>query len=292
MTRAMVLCAGFGTRLRPLTDRLPKPLVPIGDRPLLAHILARLSTAGVSGVVINVHQMRHEFISRIEELPLEPQVVLEERILGTAGGIANARSALGAAPIVVHTGDILCTPPVAALLAHATEGLRMAVAPRPAHTGTLGLDAQGRVVRLRGRSFGPELRGADYIGVCVLGERCLATLPEQGCLIQDWAIPELEAGRAITTVETRAPWADIGDPPSYHRVNLDWLGARRCFVGPEAIVADSVELSRSVVGRGARILGSGTLDRCVVWPGAQVHAPLERAVVMDSDRVLRLDDLS
>lgn len=288
----MVLCAGFGTRLRPLTDKLPKPLVPIGDRPLLAHILDRLAVGGVTEAVINVHQASRDFLGIIHGLPLVPQVVLEERLLGTAGGIANARPALGPAPIVVHTGDILCTPPVTALIAEATEGLCLAVAPRSAHSGTLGLDAQGRVVRLRGRRFGHELRGADYIGVCVLGERCLASLPEQGCLIQDWAIPELEAGRAITTVETRAPWTDVGDPVSYHRANLEWLGARSSFVGPDAFVADTVTLSESVVGRGARVFGTGVLGGCVVWPGAEVCAPLERAVVMDSHGTLRLEEVA
>jgi mannose-1-phosphate guanylyltransferase len=288
----MVLCAGLGTRLRPLTDRLPKPLVPIGDRPLLAHILARLAAGGITEAVINAHQMSQEFISIIQGLPLKPQVVLEDRLLGTAGGIANARAALGPAPIVVHTGDILCRPPVAALLAQETEGLCLAVVPRSAHTGPLGLDAQGRVVRLRGRKFGHELRGADYIGVCVIGERCLASLPNQGCLIQDWAIPELEAGREITTVETRAPWTDVGDPVTYHGVNLAWLGARPYFVAPDAVVANTVELRESVVGRGARVQGTGVLEGCVVWPGAEVQAPLERAVVMDSNRMLRLSELA
>ena len=284
----MVLCAGFGTRLRPLTDRLPKPLVPIGDRPLLAHILTRLAVAGIGEAVINVHQKHNDFKNILRALPLKTKLVFEDRLLGTAGGIANARRALGSAPVVVHTGDILCTPPVAALLAHATEGLCLAVVPRAVDTGTLGLDARGRVVRLRGRSFGQEHRGADYIGVCVLGERCLASLPDQGCLIQDWALPELAAGRAITTVETHAPWTDVGDPLSYHRVNLEWLAARPHFVAPDAVVAETVELSRSLVGSGARVLGHGVLDRCVVWPGAEVHAPLARAVVMDSERILQL----
>ena len=61
MFRAMVLCAGLGTRLRPLTDELPKPLVPVGDKPLLARIADSLRSAGIDGFVVNTHHLSHEF---------------------------------------------------------------------------------------------------------------------------------------------------------------------------------------------------------------------------------------
>src|SRR5688572_12446119 len=78
----MILCAGLGTRLKPLTDELPKPLVPVGDRPLLAHILERLALAGVERAVLNVHHKADEIIKTIESLPLKPQVITEVEILG------------------------------------------------------------------------------------------------------------------------------------------------------------------------------------------------------------------
>src|SRR6187431_232569 len=85
MLRAMVLCAGLGTRLRPLTDELPKPLVPVGDRPLLAHILERLASAGVERAVMNVHHKPEEMLRSFDVLPFMPQVITEVEILGTAG---------------------------------------------------------------------------------------------------------------------------------------------------------------------------------------------------------------
>src|SRR6188474_3529875 len=97
---AMILCAGFGTRLRPLTDELPKPLVPVGDRPLLAHILGRLRTAGVTRAVLNLHHKSEEIIRNLDNLPIEPQVMVEAEILGTAGGVAAARQLLGPGPVV------------------------------------------------------------------------------------------------------------------------------------------------------------------------------------------------
>ncbi len=284
----MILCAGFGTRLKPLTDELPKPLVPVGDQPLLAHILNRLKRAGVTHSVLNVHHMSDKVLSTITSLPLNPQVVTEAEILGTAGGVAAARHLFGSGPVVLHNGDILATPPVADLLARDRGGLRLTVSPRPAGQGSVGLDAADRVVRLRGRRFGTEVRGADYVGIALLGERCLASLPERGCLIQDWAIPELEAGRAIDTLLTTLPWCDLGRLEDYVRANWEWLGARQYAVGAGAVVAEAVELDRSVIGAGARIGGAGLLSECVVWPGAHVDAPLRRTVVTSSGRRVSL----
>jgi len=285
---SMILCAGLGTRLRPLTDELPKPLVPVGDRPLLAHILERLASVGVERAVMNLHHKPEEILSSLESLPFKPQVITEVEILGTAGGVAAARPLLGPAPILLHNGDILTTPPVSALLAADRGGLCLAVSPRPLGQGSVGLDTSGSVVRLRGRSFGPEVRGADYVGIALLGERCLASLPSRGCLIQDWAIPELEAGRPIETVSTTAPWSDLGQLEDYWRANLAWLGDRKQAIGAGATVLESVDLDRSVIGAGARVTGVGVLEQCIVWPSAQVEAPLRRAVVTRAGRIVPL----
>lgn len=280
----MILCAGLGTRLKPLTDELPKPLVPVGHRPLLAHIMQRLLLAGVTRAVLNVHHKPEQFMKAVESLPLVPQVIHEAEILGTAGGIAAARPLFGQGPLVLHNGDILTTPPVTELVARDSGGLCLAVSPRPVGEGSVGLDASGHVVRLRGRTYGYEARGADYIGIAVLGERCLESLPARGCLIQDWAIPELEAGRPIDALATTAVWTDLGRLEDYVRANLAWLGVRPYAVGPGALVASTVRLDRSIIGADARVTGEGLLSECVIWPGARVEAPLRRAVVTAGGR--------
>src|SRR5688572_24464404 len=95
---AMVLCAGLGTRLRPLTDELPKPLVPVGDRSLLAHIARVLAGAGFERLVINTHHLPELFPAAIRELSIEAHLIHEPVILGTAGGVAGARRFLGRGP--------------------------------------------------------------------------------------------------------------------------------------------------------------------------------------------------
>jgi mannose-1-phosphate guanylyltransferase len=285
----MVLCAGLGTRLRPLTEEIPKALLPVGDRPILAHIARSLRTAGLSRIVINTHHLPDAFLRILESLEIEAQVVHEPKIRGTAGGVAGARHAFGPAPILVWNGDILVEPPIADLLATTGHGMCMAIARRPVGEGIVGLGAGDTVVRLRGETFGEETSGGDYIGVSALGERCLAELPDEGCLVGDWALPELRAGGEITTVEHTGAWTDIGDLGAYLEANRRFVSESAwgdSWIAEDAKVDSTVEVHRSVIGSGARVTGGGKLDGVVVWPGASATAPLSNAVVTTGGNVV------
>lgn len=285
--RAMVLAAGLGTRLRPLTLELPKPLVPIGDRSLLGHICRHLARAGFDDVVLNTHHLPEAFANLHEQLPVRLHRVHEAEIRGTAGGVAGARGLFGPPPVLLWNGDILVDPPIAELTTAATRGgLALAVAPRPAGEGTVGTTADGRVARLRGERFHPEAQGGDYVGVAALGARCLATLPEVGCLIGDWAMPELRARRDVHVVPVAGGFSDAGDLAAYLRLNLDFLAGAPAFVGDGAAVAPGVVLDQAVIGAGARVEGSGVVRRVVAWPGSVVVAPLADAIVTTAGRVV------
>src|SRR5262245_21161131 len=147
--RAMVLGAGLGTRLRPLTDELPKPLVWVGDRPLLAHVLGHLVAAGVTEAVLNTHHHPEAFTpERVASLPLPIAVVHEPDLLGTAGGLANARPLLGDGDVLVHNADILARADLGGLVgAHRAAGAEatLVVAPRARGEGLVGIDGRGRV---------------------------------------------------------------------------------------------------------------------------------------------------
>lgn len=285
MTRfsAFVLAAGHGTRLRPLTEEIPKPLLPVGGEPLLRSTLRVLHEGGATESWVNAHYCADKIINEIRMLPFNVQVNHEERILGTAGGLAAVRERLSP-PVVLVNGDIVTALPLAGLLAAAGPGLALAVAPTSAGSaGTVGLDGAGRVVRLRGEVFGEEVRAADYIGVACLGAECLQTLPSEGCLIGDWALPWLRRGGAIDTVWSDAPFRDLGTPASYLDANLEWLGPRS-YVSADAEVAPDVELVQSVIGSGAKLLGQGLVRQSVLLPGATAHAPLDRCIVLPSGR--------
>jgi len=227
-----------------------------------------------------------------KSLPLEVTIVRESRILGTAGGVAGAREALGPGDVVVWNGDILVDVDVGELVqTHAASGViaTLVVTNARIGEGTVGLAADGSVVRLRGQRYGEEVRAVDFVGVHVVGATLRDRLPEEGCLVGDVYIPELRRGARLATFEVEAAFRDIGTIDAYLEENTRWLMDRgeRAFVGEGASVAGSVDLERSVIGRGARVIGEGALQDVVVWPGATAQAPLERAVVLSSGLVAR-----
>jgi mannose-1-phosphate guanylyltransferase len=289
----MILCAGFGERLLPLTEELPKALVPVGDRSVLAHIAARLRRSGYASAVVNTHWMAEKFEAITDELELDLTLVHEPHILGQAGGIAGARHLLGA-PLIAWNGDILIDePPLEQLVGsvRVSGGVCLAVAPATG-SGTLGLDAAGHMVRVRGQSFGVEVRSVDYIGLLALGEAALQELPERGCPINDFMLPRLRRGDVVDTCLTSSAWREVGSHEAYWKANEHWLSHHAnhesgSFVHPSARVAAGVQLRSSVVGANARIDGAGSVDSSVIWPGTIATAPLSRAIVTPRARVQR-----
>lgn len=289
----MVLCAGLGERLRPLSEELPKPLVPVGDRSMLAHITSCLSRAGYASALANTHRMPEKFERITKDLGLDLTLIHEPRIRGQAGGIAGGRHLLRA-PVVVWNGDILIDdPPLEALVASVTAsgGICLAVAPATG-SGTLGLDAAGRMVRVRGQSVGVEVGAVDYIGLLALGEAALRELPEYGCLINDFMLPLLRRGGVVETCLTTSAWREVGSHEGYWKANEHWLSHHAnhgsgSFVHPSARVAEGVELRSSVVGANARIDGVGSVESSVIWPDTIATAPLARAIVTPRARVQR-----
>src|ERR1700747_2555412 len=108
-TKAMVLAAGLGLRMRPLTDHMPKPLVAVAGRPLLDHVLDKLGSAGVSEAVVNVHYLPDQIIDHVAARKSPRVIVSDERnqVLGTGGGVVKALPLLGAAPFFHVNSDTL-----------------------------------------------------------------------------------------------------------------------------------------------------------------------------------------
>ena len=129
-TKAMVLAAGLGVRMRPLTDKLPKPLVPVAGRPLLDHVLDKLADAGVSEAVVNVHYLPDQIIDHTASHARPRVIISDERnqVLGTGGGVVKALPLLGPEPFFHVNADTLWIDgvrPNLARLAEAFEPSRM-----------------------------------------------------------------------------------------------------------------------------------------------------------------------
>jgi mannose-1-phosphate guanylyltransferase len=279
----MILAAGLGTRLRPLTDVCAKALVPVGDRPVLGHALDVLRAGGVTRCVINAHHRPGDLRAFAEARSVA--VSMEDELLGTAGGVARARNLLGEGDVLVWNGDVVADIDVASLLrAHAAAPAEatLTIRARAAGEGNVGVDAAGRVVRIRQVRTGAEVQGGEFLGVSVLAEELRRRLPGQGCLVGDFWIPALERGAGLRAFEHAGAWHDIGSLSAYLAANLAWLRARRAasWLGEGAKAEASVVLDGALLGCGACVAGAGRVERTVVWPGATATAPVSDAVVL------------
>jgi MurNAc alpha-1-phosphate uridylyltransferase len=185
---AFVLAAGLGTRMRPLTDHVPKPLVPLAGRPLIDHVLARLAGAGVLRAVVNVHHHADRLEAHLRARAGAPAVTVSDeraRLLNVGGGVVKARALLGLRPFFVHNSDSVWIERGASnlrALAAAFDAARMdcllLCVPVAAAVGYVGpgdfhLAADGR---LTGRSAGPDAP-LVYAGVQIMHPRLLDDLP-------------------------------------------------------------------------------------------------------------------
>ncbi|HLK10889.1 MAG TPA: NDP-sugar synthase [Candidatus Binatia bacterium] len=177
--RAMVLAAGRGRRLAPRTDVLPKPLMPVGGRPLLEHLLAFLRAGGIEEVVINLHHLGRlieEHVGDGARFGLRIRYSWEDPILDTGGGIKRAEPLLGEEPFVVVNGDSLLEVDLAEIVAfHRARGGIATIAvradPEAAHWGLVELGAEDRVRRIAGLppgDAGEPLRSFMFPGLHVL----------------------------------------------------------------------------------------------------------------------------
>ncbi len=294
--RALVLAAGRGTRLRPLTDEIPKPLVPVAGRPLVSWTLALLRRAGCDAAALNLHHhgdaVRATLGERFSGLPL---VYSEEpELLGTGGALPPLAEFLGAAEaVLVVNGDSLCRWPLAELLA--THRRRRAAATLLVHRTVDphrfggGIAVEGRrVVAFRPGHLAWETARCRrvFAGAAVLAPELLARLPGGASdIVAALYEPLLDAGETLATCETARAWFDLGTPARYLEGALAWaldgrprLGA---WTGPAARIAARARLRRVAVESGAEIGEGARLEEALVLPGARVGAGarLERVVV-------------
>lgn len=283
--RALVLAAGLGTRLRPLTETCPKPLLPVGGKPLIAHTLDRLVRAGCEAAAINLHYLGEQIRSTLGEsyggMPLLYSP--EDPILGTLGALDPLRDFFAEADVIlVLNGDSLCEWPVEALLdGHNQDDARATLLfttwPDPDRFGGGEGLLRNRVVSLR-RAAVEIARPAAHLvfaGAHALHPSLLAEVPaEPADFVLDLYGPMLERGEPLGAVRTDQAWHDIGTPVRYHEA-LMWRCRRRSCVAPGAEIAAGARLEDSCVESGATVEVGVRLFRSAVLPGARIGAGSE-----------------
>jgi len=185
--RAMILAAGFGTRMRPLTDTMPKPLVPVGGKPLINHVLDRLAASGVETAVVNVHHFAEQIEQHLKPRRAPKIVISDERdgVLGTGGGVVKALPLLGDAPFFHLNSDTLWIDGVKSNLDRLGEAFDPApmdalllLAPTATSVGYAGrgdfrMAADGKLQRRPEREVVPFV----YAGVAILSPALFKDAP-------------------------------------------------------------------------------------------------------------------
>ncbi len=308
--KAFVLAAGLGTRLRPLTDQLPKPLIPVGRKPLITFAFDHLIVeAGVEEFIVNTHHLADAFPAvfpdaRYRGRPLRFRH--EPILLDTGGGIRNIVDLLGPRPetLLVYNGDILTDLPLAPLIEHhrasdneVTLALRTKDGPK-----TLAWDSvSGRVLDIRNR-LGTGLPDAySFACVYLVEPSFLDRIPGHGEVISVVPIflDMIRQGAKLGGVLIDdGDWRDLGTRGEYLRVHRDlraqttagpWFphyGAPdpgwRDWIDPAAVIApDARVLGASAIGAGARVGAGASIEDTILWPGAEIasDAVLKNCIV-------------
>jgi NDP-sugar pyrophosphorylase family protein len=302
LRKGFVLGAGLGTRLRPITDVLPKPLLPVFGKPLVTFAIDHLRRAGIEKIWINTHHLHQKFITLATDPIYESiELVFEPELLETGGGIKNIEAGLGNEAFIVYSGDILTDICLETLIdVHFTEQNDVTLALR-----TTGLSSNvawcpgtGRVIDISGRL--QSKNKFDFAGISVWSPSVFARIPEKTRIsfvpiIGEW----LKAGGRIGGVlleENR--WFNVGTRSEYLRLHQviererwspryiarsDWpVGveasatmAPDCsidgtsYVGHCCSIQDNVLIENSVLFPGSSIASGASLRSCIVG-GAEV----------------------
>ena len=290
--KAFLPGAGLGTRLKPLTDLLPKPLVPLFHRPLIEWAMASCRAAGIREFAINTHHLPERWeevgdgweidgqglaggnglpskAGSWQGLPLH--LFHEPLLLETGGGVKNIEAWTAGESVLVHNGDIFSSLPLERLIAaHEASGDPVTLALRSrgearhiALDGDRAIDIRGML----GRAEGTHV----FSGIYCFHRELLDLIPAGEKVSVIPAFLELaRQGRLGAVVLDEGDWRDLGDPASYLAAHRELaLGP---VIHPAARIDPAATVEHSVVGPGAGIEAGARVRDSVVWPGARVAA--------------------
>lgn len=313
--RGMVLCAGKSTRLGPLGDELPKPLLPVCDYPLVRYALALLRGYNIGQVAINLHHLGERIEAELKDgadLGMQITYSREPEILGTGGGLRRLAHFLthdGHEPCVVVNGKILIDIDLEAVLAlHRVTGavatMVLLETPDAEKWGAVEVGRDGRVHRMLGQDSPHPFRKdrlskCMFTGVHIIEPALLARLPRgASCIIRQGYLPALRDGDPISGYLVSGYFHEHSTPARYLEGNCNVLQGRARLkfppgdlvgVSPQAEIAPGAEIREPVrIGPGARI-GRGAVvgPEAVIGHGAVVDqgVGLSRAIVLPGVRV-------
>ena len=293
---AFVLGAGLGTRLRPLTDRRPKPLIPVANRPLITHAFDHLIAAGIERFVVNTHWCAERYVEFFPDGNWRgrPITFVHEspEVLETAGGIWNARTHLTDGPFIVYNGDILSDLKLApALNAHRAAGNEVTLILR-SHGGNTNVAfdaASGRILDLR-RALRPEFEPRHlFTGIYIVEPQFIARIPAGQKLSVVPVFHEMiRAGAKLGgIVGDDGAWWDLGSRTEYLAVHAALAACateKAPWISPIASVSPNAKITgATAIAAGAKVGAGAVLHDCILWENATVApgAKLTRCILAD-----------
>ena len=306
--RALVLAAGFGTRLAPLTDRRPKPLIPVRGRPILAATIERLAAVGCREVAVNLHHLGDQIRDVLGDEQQGMRIVYSEEpeILGTLGALAPLQDFFrGSDAVILINGDSFCRWPLERMVAQhfrsrAAATLLFTDRPDPERFGGgVLVDPKTRRVLTFARPTDEErdaaAQGGDsgparrivFAGAHVLSPELVERAPHRfSGIVSELYRGLLDDGATLGAVVSKRPWHDLGTPRRLIDAVAEGAGTSpalrpfykllgRSWVGTEVTLGQGVSIRRSVVEPYATIGDRAKLHRTLVLPGARIGAGAE-----------------
>ncbi len=291
--KAFVLAAGLGTRLRPLTEHIPKPLIPILNIPSLFYTLCLLKQAGIREIICNIHAHADaikNFIKASDLSGLEISFSEEPVILGTGGGLKKCEHLLGSDEFLLVNSDIVTDINFTALLQHHKKSgqpgtLTLYETPEASSIGYIGVEG-GLVKDFKNRRHTGLVSSFIYTGTAVLSPDIFRFMKTEFSSIVDTGFTGLIDNGGLGYYQHKGLWMDIGTMHSYWQANINTasimnrlaakmtqtIGISPHAISPEAFISPNAEISRSVIGRGCRIGEHCTIRNSVLLPGVEVKA--------------------
>jgi len=291
---AVVLVGGFGTRLRPLTYSIPKPLLPVAHTSMLERLMNSLALGGVTHAVLALGFKPEPFMAAFPNDmcgSVQLSYAVEDTPLDTAGAIGFAARTAGISEtFVVANGDVLTDLDIASLISfhrqHGAEGtISLTPVSDPSQYGIVEIDARGCVERFVEKPQ-PGMTTSNFAsaGTYVLEPSALERMPgDQKLSIERVVFPQMVADKSLFAMSTDDYWIDAGRPDTFISANVH-VSKRVAKVTdapihPTANVAATAVILDSVIGENATVLDGAHITHSVLLPGAIVE---QGAVIIDS----------
>lgn len=289
--------AGLGERLRPVTNHLPKPLLPILGKPILGIILGKLSSVCDGNIGVNLHYKQEMVLAWFKDSPFEKRVTFfpENPILGTGGALKNAEPFLAGSPFLVHNADILLDVPFRSLIdAHQASGnIATLVTIRRPSISNVVIDDDDCVIDVENAGASrPDpariARKVAYTGVAIYSPEILRFLPDGVSHMTVAWLAAAKAGHKVKAMDfTGCYWNDVGTPATYAGAVLDTLQMiGETFHCSSGATAGKIDIEgHTVIERGATVKDGARLRNCIVLPGAEVSGHHENCILGPGYRI-------